>query len=223
MGAARAAIVRAIQPRGPYALAGFCNGGLIALATARELATSGATVDTLALIDTPSGHVLAPTLRGVIDRLDHVMARFLRSERAVTRLVGEGLHYWYRWRDLSLMTASARRDIIKGRLHAMARSLGVARAGRDMNHAAPLRPGQIHFGKLNDAARHFLPRPHAGPLMILVSRMAAHHRYLPARWRHLAAQPEIREVPGTHLSCITREGATVAAELRRSLERRRSS
>ena len=220
MGAARAEILRAIQPRGPYALAGFCNGGLLALATARELTRLGEKVDTIILIDTPSGHVLTPRLRRMIDRMDRIAGSILRTEIPVTRLVGETLHGWYRLKDLGLMTASARRGIVMKRLQTIARALGAMRANDNANAASRLNAGQVHFGDLNDAARHFLPRPHAAALTILVSRMAHHHRYLPGRWHRVSEHPEIRPVPGTHLSCITREGETIAAELRRQLERR---
>ncbi len=223
MGASRAAILRAIQPRGPYALAGFCNGGLIALATAQELARLEETVDMIVLIDAPSGHVLAPRLRHAIDWLDRLACRTLGTQIPVTRIVGQALHGWYRWRDLGLMTASARRGVIAYRLRSIARALGLARSTGDADVAEQRRPDQIHFGAINDAARHFLPRRQDAALTILVSSMGDHHRYLPARWHRVSARPTIRPVPGTHLSCITREGATIAAELQRCLLARRDA
>jgi len=44
--------IRRVQPEGPYRLAGYCNGGLIALEMARQLADAGATVAPLVLLDT---------------------------------------------------------------------------------------------------------------------------------------------------------------------------
>jgi acetoacetyl-CoA synthetase len=44
--------IRARQPRGPYALAGYSAGGLIAFEMARRLVEAGEEVDLLALIDT---------------------------------------------------------------------------------------------------------------------------------------------------------------------------
>jgi hypothetical protein len=156
----------------------------------------------------------------MIDRMDRIACSILRTEAPVTRLVGEALHYWHRWKDLGLMTTSARRSIVMNRLQAIARALGAMRVNGDADTALRLNAGQVHFGKLNDAARHFLPRLHPGALTILASQMAHHHRYLPGRWHRVSAQLEIRHVPGTHLSCITREGKTIAAELCRKLERR---
>lgn len=45
------AIIREVQPEGPYLLGGFCNGGLIAYEMARQLRSSGQKVDLLVLID----------------------------------------------------------------------------------------------------------------------------------------------------------------------------
>jgi acetoacetyl-CoA synthetase len=44
--------IRSVQPRGPYALAGFSMGGLIALEIAQQLSQCGETVELVALLDT---------------------------------------------------------------------------------------------------------------------------------------------------------------------------
>jgi acetoacetyl-CoA synthetase len=44
--------IRSVQPRGPYALAGFSMGGLIALEIAQQLSQCGETVELVALVDT---------------------------------------------------------------------------------------------------------------------------------------------------------------------------
>lgn len=49
--AAHIAAMRAIQPRGPYLLGGFCNGGVIAFEMAQQLHAQGETVDLLAIIE----------------------------------------------------------------------------------------------------------------------------------------------------------------------------
>jgi acetoacetyl-CoA synthetase len=43
--------IRRLQPRGPYLLAGFCFGGLVAFEMARQLAAAGDRVDFLGLLD----------------------------------------------------------------------------------------------------------------------------------------------------------------------------
>ena len=44
--------IRSVQPHGPYALAGFSMGGLIAFEIAQQLLQCGETVELLALLDT---------------------------------------------------------------------------------------------------------------------------------------------------------------------------
>lgn len=44
-------VVRLVQPRGPYALAGYSLGGLVAFEMAQRLSDAGELVDTVALID----------------------------------------------------------------------------------------------------------------------------------------------------------------------------
>src|SRR4029453_18247098 len=50
MAAAALDLVRTLQPRGPYRLAGYCNGGLVAYEIARRLREAGETVELVALV-----------------------------------------------------------------------------------------------------------------------------------------------------------------------------
>ncbi len=52
--------IRQKQPHGPYRLAGFCNGALIAVEIARQLLQSGETVEFLGLIDPPPAYKTSP-------------------------------------------------------------------------------------------------------------------------------------------------------------------
>lgn len=69
-------LIREIQPRGPYVLVGWCNGGTLAFETARQLLEAGAIVSRVFLIDT--------WIPGYFKRLG-----WLRSKLA---------DYNYRWR-----------------------------------------------------------------------------------------------------------------------------
>uniref|UniRef100_UPI0035E403DB thioesterase domain-containing protein n=1 Tax=Thermogemmatispora sp. TaxID=1968838 RepID=UPI0035E403DB len=51
MAAAHIEAIRRIQPQGPYRLAGWCNGGLVAYEMARQLQAMGEQVELLVLID----------------------------------------------------------------------------------------------------------------------------------------------------------------------------
>ena len=56
--------MREVQPRGPYRLGGYCNGGLLAYEMARQLETNGEQVEFLGLID-PAPPVQSSLLRTV--------------------------------------------------------------------------------------------------------------------------------------------------------------
>lgn len=60
--AAMLAMIRQVRPKGPYRLAGYCFGGLLAYEAARQLVAAGEEVSLLALYDTftPAGRVPRP-------------------------------------------------------------------------------------------------------------------------------------------------------------------
>src|SRR5207302_2901331 len=70
-----AAAVRAVQPKGPYLLGGYCSGGIVAHALGRRLVEAGEEVGRLVLLDTP----------WVYSRLDYL------AYRALNAVVGERL------------------------------------------------------------------------------------------------------------------------------------
>lgn len=63
LAAAYAREIRAVQPNGPYALAGYSFGGLVALEVARELAREGHPVEAVCLIDSYVQQDLSPVRR----------------------------------------------------------------------------------------------------------------------------------------------------------------
>ncbi|HEX7149897.1 MAG TPA: non-ribosomal peptide synthetase [Thermoanaerobaculia bacterium] len=72
--------IRSIQPEGPYRLAGYSAGGLIAYEIARHLTRSGAAVDFVGLIDTAAFPDRAPAWRRYTKRMT------LIGERPLTML-----------------------------------------------------------------------------------------------------------------------------------------
>lgn len=60
--AAMLAKLRQVQPSGPYQIAGYCFGGLLAFEAAQQLIAAGETVQLLAIYDaaTPAGRVVRP-------------------------------------------------------------------------------------------------------------------------------------------------------------------
>ena len=87
-------LVREVQPRGPYAIAGFSAGGVVAMAIAEELRAAGETTDFVGLIDSgPPRAVPVPSPFGSPRRLVRlsrtVVGRFreiLQRPSALSRL-----------------------------------------------------------------------------------------------------------------------------------------
>ncbi|HEV2688587.1 MAG TPA: thioesterase domain-containing protein, partial [Bryobacteraceae bacterium] len=87
LGARYAAEILAVQPDGPYRLAGVCTGGFVAYEVARQLSDLGKEVGLLALLDCYN-HAWAGGL-GVVGRfryhIDLARKRFLHQQRKLRR------------------------------------------------------------------------------------------------------------------------------------------
>jgi thioesterase domain-containing protein len=122
--------LRKVQPRGPYRLAGFCVGGIIAFEMARQLQGAGETVERLIVVDSSATNArlsfarpllpLVPgrTARSRLERQASLMKRLRRYDvrlRQVARLDVAQQIQWMRrnvarrWRRL-LEWFGARRD-----------------------------------------------------------------------------------------------------------------
>lgn len=87
MAAFEVAQIRALQPRGPYYIAGYCAGGSIAFESARQLVAAGEEVARLLLLGSPFPDAYrAPALRSLVPQL-----RFLVREHAAAALAGGSL------------------------------------------------------------------------------------------------------------------------------------
>lgn len=62
--------VRSLQPSGPYMIAGWSMGGILAYEAARQLLTAGEIVDMLGLVDSPCPRTLPPLPAPTLDVLD---------------------------------------------------------------------------------------------------------------------------------------------------------
>lgn len=83
----QAALVRERQPRGPYHLVGWSNGGVLALATAQVLERAGESVAFLGLLDTQPDHALYAT-QGPAP-VEELMAYIRRDRREVFDAIAE--------------------------------------------------------------------------------------------------------------------------------------
>ena len=82
MAAAYIAEVRMVQPRGPYFLAGYSGGGIVAFEMARRLTSDGEPIGLLAFIDTFHPHM--PLQRGnMLNRIDRLRREGILYVRGV--------------------------------------------------------------------------------------------------------------------------------------------
>lgn len=85
MAAAHIRSMCAIQPKGPYLLGGFCNGGVVVYEMARQLQAIGEAVDLVVVID-PAPYTFLKWMRDVINFFCNL------TRRSQARQV-----YWYLW------------------------------------------------------------------------------------------------------------------------------
>ncbi len=227
MAAHYVAVIRGAWPRGPYALAGFSFGGVVAFEMARQLTASGARVALLALLDAPAlgSYRLLPTATNL---------------RRVMSLQGRRIAYHVRY--LSRLRRREMIDYVAGKartLHRRARSRWwqvqfrlYSMQGRWRSPGALEAAGALpdRFRNVTEsltlAARHYTPRPFAGGATLFRARDNP-GTFLgdPALgWSGLVERLEIREVPGSHLTMLREPHVrALAAELTTCLDEARNA
>ncbi len=105
--------MRVIQPRGPYVLGGFCNGGLIAFEMARRLEARGERVGAVVLIRSSASLVGRRFLHSLVSEMGNWMRLtpalrlgvFLRIDRYLTK-----------WRESAKMGIRKRLSLLAGKV-----------------------------------------------------------------------------------------------------------
>ena len=181
--------IREVQPEGPYLLAGYSGGGLVAFEMAQLLTAAGQDVNLLALIDTfhPEVPVRAVTMRRRVERL--------REEKL--RYVGEAL--------------VRRRDQLRAPAHLRAIEDHLARS-----EPVPLALRDFHLTRIFDrAAWRYRPRPWPGRVLLFRAEEVAYiYRDAgPCRgWdRDVLGGIDVVPVPGDHATIVLGRNAEVLA------------
>ncbi|MEI6226976.1 MAG: alpha/beta fold hydrolase, partial [Deltaproteobacteria bacterium] len=168
--------IRAVQPRGPYFLGGYCGGGLVAYEMAQRLRATGERVALLALIDSPSPLLPPPESR--IRR----WSRMLREKDAGSILERARL----KWR----------RDT------GAARTAGALRFHKGRGGPIPheLRDQWLTNEFMQTAASYEI-RPYSGELVLFRARDESVAGPANLGWGDLAAGGlRVEDVPGDHHS-----------------------
>jgi thioesterase domain-containing protein len=79
-------LIQSLQPEGPYNLAGFCSGGLVAFETARQLESQGDLLGLVALVESVPLHFPGEVWAGINYYVQHYS---WRAKHMLKR--------WYRW------------------------------------------------------------------------------------------------------------------------------
>ncbi|MER7900817.1 SDR family NAD(P)-dependent oxidoreductase [Streptomyces sp. NPDC096046] len=204
------ALMRDIQPEGPYHLLGWSFGGCLAYEVARQLNDRGQDIGFLGLIDT-----ILPAALPQQESPEFLLERFGRFAEYIEKTYGHRLDLPYE--ELAATPEERQIDVVM-RL--------VADAGLDMS------PGVMEHQRTSyvDArvGERYVPRPHDGHVVLYRAQQpqrlttALDPRYLRQEtdlgWAPLCQSLEIVPVEGDHLSLIDPPHvATIARHLVRAL------
>ena len=183
--------LRTAQPAGPYYLAGYCGGGIVAFEMANQLRSAGQEVALLALIDCYRPGLVVPGQT--------------RPQRWTAGLRRDGLGYVAgrvsAWVKRNAKTISARIAI------ATTSALG---------RTVPFRLRDFWLtSAFLQSTRHFAPKPYAGELTLLraidVDRELANVGP-ELGWTGLAASIRSFDVPGNHFTLLDQPNVDVLVE-----------
>jgi amino acid adenylation domain-containing protein/non-ribosomal peptide synthase protein (TIGR01720 family) len=194
------AAMRQTQPQGPYCLAGWSFGGLVALEMAQQLQAAGEEVGLLVILDT----TLTPPPPAKSPRFGK-LAQFEQAHPS--------LSFSEMWE------LASREEDLAGELEAIKRMFRVP-AGLDPRTVQRYqRTGQ----SLGRAKERYQPLPYAGPIVLCraVNGHVLHSEDPTFGWSALAAGGlEIIDVPGSHNDMVYRPHVHgLAAKLRDCLDR----
>jgi len=207
--------LRRHRPRGPYRLAGNCNGGLIALEMARRLAEEGETVDPLLVIRTSAANVRFSRVRRWIERGGRLLGLREATRRGLVRR-----WRWFvgAWRAAS---PSGRVGLVAGKLIRLVRppADGAGRPRPEPSSAPNDRDTLI--ATFTDAADDYVPLPYRGKLVLFWPAEEPEPAADTLRWwRKISPQAEVETIPGDHLTSITVHGQAFARRLAARLDAR---
>jgi thioesterase domain-containing protein len=201
-------LVRAARPCGPYALGGWCNGGLVAFEMARQLRGQNEHVSNVVLIEVGDANRF---LRALIEKVDRLRQWLKIDHQRRSGLVRVLARVPFQVRRL--FVRSSRRTLIQ---KATSSVLCLLRGQRGVCQRDGALSGPSSGNLLRDFARvseAYIPRRYDGRITVLVAENRSLKRMPTVGWTAVAQQVDARTIPGDHVSCVSDYVHETAREL----------
>jgi len=224
--------IRARQPAGPYRIAGYCNGALVAYEVARRLVAQGERIERVILLDptlrNAGAWFLGRPLRALTQRLGMPTRRRLRAVRA---LRDAGCALQERWAESRARAARAwTRLLATGHLRGPGDRAGAPppvspAPRRALSGAAHARQHarRRDYNEIVIAVRGYIPGRYAGRIDAIWAKDRLSERSYAAEvaWPRVAPNTTVTVVPGNHHTCVTTHVDALAEAMRAALLRPR--
>lgn len=206
LAADRLRAVRAVRPRGPYAVGGYCKGGNVALEMARQLQVQGEQVINLFLVDTraPRRRLLA------LHRVSGVLAKLRRlSPHEASELFSRI--------DCRVQEAGVRGRYYRQKFMALRQSGPRGWMDFPAHGSPPPSVGMDWESVYRRAVRLYIPPPYSGATTIFRSE-----GFPTARpdlgWSGFLHNHQVVVIPGDHQSSITRHVGVLGAKIELAIQ-----
>ncbi len=193
--------MRVVQPRGPYLLAGYSAGGLVALEMAQQLTATGHQVPLVVLLDTYPSRAVWP----LACHLDILARQALNAVRALSKCTP---------RQLAQEVARRLRSLFQ---YLTASGLKLVEPPPLVAEGTDAASRRVHVATYN-AGEAYRPRPYGGKIVFIQPEETPGLEPRKPRqvWGKFLHDLDIRRVPGSHLKMVE-EAAATAAEIDRSI------
>ena len=215
--------LRAVRPKGPYVIGGFCIGGLVAYELAQQIKAEGDEVEMLLVIDAEPENRLLAGLR----KLSETMGMLLRwdDQRKIASF-GRWAVWYARFLRWSAPNEQTQRGLPFRIYDGFMGICGMIRRRFSRNAKEPKEETEATPGSEQDAPSAFLwaragyrSRRYDGPMALLLSEdvLRSAHK-MSRKWQQLAPCVVLHLLKGSHLECITAHVDTLAIAIQSSLQ-----
>ena len=227
--------LRKVQPKGPYRVAGFCVGGVVAFEIARQLTAAGEVVERVVVIDGNAANATMAAMRPIVAFLPggDANARLTRQAEVMQRMrwLAGRARYMNRMPVGSRVTWAIEKVVNRSaRLVRGAPVSPVAVAAPVSAPAAAPAPDVIEEGVVTEkllerAAGAYIPRRYDGVVDLMWADGGSGRPRPPApveSWSRIAGSVRVHPIGSTHIGLITENLAIFAAALREVFNQPRS-